>query len=240
MNELSQAVQDYLKTIYHITEDGGRAATKQLAEALAVKPASVTGMVQKMAKSQPPLIIYHKHQGVELTAVGQRAALETIRRHRLIEAFLYEELGYEWDEVHEEADRLEHVISEAMEARIAAVLGHPERDPHGHIIPSIELETAPGTEFPLTGLEVGETAVIRRVCDANSETLRWLAHHNLRPGTEIKLTQTTTAGNHYIQTADTQIDLHLPIAEIIFIDYLPTNKPTNYQTNKPTKETHST
>lgn len=223
MNDLSQASQDYLKTIYHLTAKGGRATTNQLAEELAVKPASVTSMVQKMAKSQPPLVIYRKYQGVELTAVGERAALEMIRHHRLIESFLYEKLGYEWDEVHEEADRLEHVISKAMAARLAAALGHPERDPHGHLIPSTDLETRLITEFPLTELAVGETAVIRRVCDVNPETLRWLAQHNLRPGAKIQLTCTSANGNQRIQTNKEQIDLIPAIADIIFVDHLPTH-----------------
>jgi DtxR family Mn-dependent transcriptional regulator len=218
MNELSQASQDYLKTIYHITEDGGRASTTQLAEELAVKPASVTGMVQKMAKSQPPLVVYRKHQGVKLTAVGKRAALEMIRHHRLIESFLHEKLGYNWDEVHEEADRLEHVISEDMEARIANALGHPERDPHGHPIPSIDLEITPATEFPLIELQAGETAVIRRVCDEDSDILRWLANYNLRPGTELKLIEVTANGRYLIQKQTEQIDLPLSTAEILFVD----------------------
>ncbi|NHZ72028.1 MAG: metal-dependent transcriptional regulator [Aquificales bacterium] len=218
MDELSQAAQDYLKTIYCITENGARATTNQLAEEMAVKPASVTGMMQKMAKCQPPLVSYKKHQGVTLTAVGKQAALEMIRRHRLIESFLHEKLGYNWDEVHEEADRLEHVVSEEMEARMAATLSHPERDPHGHPIPSIDLETAPATEFPLIELEVGQTAVIRRVCDNDPEILRWLARHNLRPGTELRLNAIIPEGSLLIQSNNQQIDLLLPIAEILFVD----------------------
>jgi len=223
MYTLSQASQDYLKIIYRITEHGGKATTTQLAEALDVKPASVTGMVQKMAKNQPPLVIYRKHQGVSLTAVGERAALEMIRHHRLIETFLHEKLGYAWDEVHEEADRLEHVISEEMEARMAEALGHPERDPHGHIIPPTNLMTTPATEFSLTKLEVGQTAVIRRVCDGDPEILRWLARCHLRPGTYVQLTQTTAGGCHRIQTNDQEIDLTSAIAEKIFVDLISTD-----------------
>jgi DtxR family Mn-dependent transcriptional regulator len=219
MNDLSQASQDYLKTIYRITENGGRATTNQLAEEMAVKPASVTGMVQKLAKSQPPLVNYRKHQGVVLTAVGKRAALEMIRHHRLIESFLHEKLGYDWDEVHEEADRLEHVISEEMEARMADALGHPKRDPHGHIIPTIDLETTSATEFPLTDLEVGQTAVIRRVCDGDPEVLRWLARHNLRPGTELQFSAIMPDGSHRIQANDRQVDILPLIAETIFVDF---------------------
>jgi DtxR family transcriptional regulator, Mn-dependent transcriptional regulator len=217
MKNLSQASQDYLKIIYHLTENGGRATTNQLAEELNVKPASVTGMVQKLAKNKPSLVVYRKHQGVKLTAVGERAALEMIRHHRLIESFLHEKLGYDWDEVHEEADRLEHAISEEMEARMAAALGHPERDPHGHPIPTIELETMPVTEIPLSELKIGQTAVIRRVCD-DPEILRWLAGHNLRPGTEILLTEIKTGNYFLIQTNNVQVEIPLPIAETLFVD----------------------
>jgi len=220
MKKLSQASQDYLKTIYRITQNGDRASTNRLAKELAVKPASVTGMVQKLARNQPPLVIYRKHQGVVLTAVGERAALEMIRHHRLIETFLHQKLSYDWDEVHEEADRLEHVISEEMEARMAAALGHPERDPHGHIIPTIEFKTTPATEFPLTDLEVGQTAVIRQVCDVNPEILRWLARYNLRPGTELQFTKHTEDGCRRIQTSDEQIDLCPPIAEAMLVDLI--------------------
>ncbi len=218
MTDLSQASQDYLKTIYRITENGGRATTNQLAEELDVKPGSVTGMVQKMAKCHPALVLYQKHQGVVLTAVGERAALEMIRHHRLIETYLHEKLGYSWDEVHDEADRLEHIISEEMEARIAAALGHPQRDPHGHIIPSIDLDTSPATEFPLSELEIGQTAVIRCVNDEDPAILRWLARNNLRPGTKLKFTNTSADGCHHIQTNEGQIDLPVHVATSIYVD----------------------
>lgn len=126
MNKLSQASQDYLKTIYRITKNGGRATTNQLAQELAVQPASVTSMVQKMAKNEPPLISYEKHQGVVLTAVGEDTTLKIIRRHQIIESYLHTKLGYDWDEAHEEASRLEHAICDTLSARMAAALGYPE------------------------------------------------------------------------------------------------------------------
>ncbi len=220
MMNLSQAAQDYLKTIYRITEDGGRATTNQLAKELDIKPASVTGMVQKMAKCDPPLVAYRKHQGVVLTAVGKHAALEMIRHHRLIETFLHEKLGYDWDEVHEEADRLEHVISEEMGIRIAEILGHPERDPHGHIIPTIDLETKLTTEFPLAALAVGQTAVIRHVNDEDPAILRWLAGHNLRPGTTLKFITIIDDGCHRIQTDEGHLDLPLSVVDSIHVDLI--------------------
>ena len=117
--EVTHAIEDYLKTIYELTVSQERASTNQIADSLDIKPASVTGMVKKLAMSEPPLVDYQKHRGVALTHDGERVALETIRHHRLLETFLHETLGFEWDTVHEEADRLEHVISEEFEERIA-------------------------------------------------------------------------------------------------------------------------
>ena len=125
---LTQSIQDYLKHIFELSESGTPVSTNDLAARLEVAPASVTGMVQKLAAATPPLVNYRKRQGVTLTDEGQRAALEIIRHHRLLETWLVQTLGYSWDEVHEEACRLEHVISENFEARIAAALGHPSRD----------------------------------------------------------------------------------------------------------------
>jgi len=137
--QLSISTQDYLKTIYDLTRAGKPAATTALASRLGIAPASVTGMLQHLAADRPALIDYRKHHGVTLTAAGERAALEVIRHHRLLETYLVEILGYTPDEVHEEACRLEHVISEQFEARIADLLGHPTRDPHGEPIPDANL-----------------------------------------------------------------------------------------------------
>jgi DtxR family Mn-dependent transcriptional regulator len=127
---LTQSIQDYLKHIYELSEDGRAASTNELAARLNIAPASVTGMLQKLAAAKPPLVVYKKHQGVTLTKAGARAALEVIRHHRLLETYLVNALGYAWDEVHEEACCLEHVISEDFETRIATALGNPTRDPH--------------------------------------------------------------------------------------------------------------
>jgi DtxR family Mn-dependent transcriptional regulator len=127
---LTVSEQDYLKSIYELTADGHPATTNAIAARLGFSAASVTGMLQKMATLRPALVTYRKHQGVFLTlAVG--AALEIIRHHRLLETWLVRTLGYSWDEVHREAERLEHVMSEDMEKRIANALGNPDRDPHG-------------------------------------------------------------------------------------------------------------
>lgn len=199
---ISPASQDYLKTIYDLSERHGRASTSQIADQLAIKPASVTGMLQKMAQDEPPLVMYKKHQGVTLTPEGEMAALEIVRHHRLIELFLHEILGYSWDEVHEEAERLEHVISEDMERRMAAVLGNPKRDPHGHPIPTQELTIAMMIDMPMSDLRPGQEAVVQRVHDSDSELLRYLDSLGLRPPARVNVV-------HYVpfdQTLHVQID----------------------------------
>src|SRR5919108_2713322 len=125
---LTISIQDYLKNIYKLTENGEAASTNALAKKLNIKPASVTGMVQKLASAKPALVEYQKHQGVMLTKEGRKAALEVIRHHRLLEAWLVQTLGYSWDEVHEEAERLEHVFSGGFERGLAAAMGHPVPD----------------------------------------------------------------------------------------------------------------
>lgn len=186
---LTQTIQDYLKTIYDLSESNGSASTTALAARLGIAPASVTGMVQKLATINPPLVDYRKHQGATLTPAGKRAALEVIRHHRLIETYLVETLGYTWDEVHAEADRLEHVISEDFEARIAAVLGNPTRDPHGELIPTIELTMPADETLPLSALRPPQKAVIVRVRADDSALLRHLESLGLIPEARVEVLQ---------------------------------------------------
>lgn len=182
---LTTSIQDYLKTIYDLVETDGSANTTALSIRLGVAPASVTGMIQKLATATPPLVIYRKHQGVTLTPEGERAALEVIRHHRLIEAYLVTMLGYSWDNVHEEADRLEHVISEDFEARIAAALGHPTRDPHGDLIPTVELTMPADADTLLAALRPPQKAVILRVRSEDPALLRHLEGLGLVPGADV-------------------------------------------------------
>ena len=182
---MTQSIQDYLKHIYELNENGGSASTNDLAARLNIAPASVTGMLQKLASSKPPLVLYKKHQGVTLTKNGEKAALEVIRHHRLLETFLVSTLGYTWDEVHREADKLEHVISEDFEARMAAALGHPTRDPHGELIPSADLVMPVDESCPLASLRTDETATVRRVSDDDPALLRHLREIGVVP--EVKI-----------------------------------------------------
>lgn len=128
--------QDYLKTIYKLCEVQGRATTSEIALALDLKPASVTSMVKKLSRVEPALLDYRKHYGVTLTPAGEKAALSIIRHHRILETYLCEKLGYDLDEVHDEAERLEHATSPKMIERMAMILGHPTHDPHGDRIPA--------------------------------------------------------------------------------------------------------
>ncbi|HLO18535.1 MAG TPA: metal-dependent transcriptional regulator, partial [Anaerolineales bacterium] len=155
---LTISIQDYLKNIYELTEDGESASTNALAKKLNISAPSVTGMIQKLASSRPALVEYQKHQGVTLTREGKKAALEVIRHHRLLEAWLVQTLGYSWAEVHEEAERLEHVISEDFERRIAAAMGHPVRDPHGEPIPTADLKMPFDDSTPLSSLRPAQPA----------------------------------------------------------------------------------
>ena len=183
---ITQSIQDYLKHIYELNENGGSASTNDLAARLNIAPASVTGMLQKLANSAPPLVIYKKHQGVTLTRNGEKAALEVIRHHRLLETFLVNTLGYSWDEVHREADKLEHVISEDFEARMAKALGNPTRDPHGELIPTADLTMPADESCPLASLRTDETATVKRVSDDDPALLRHLREIGVVP--EVKIT----------------------------------------------------
>jgi DtxR family Mn-dependent transcriptional regulator len=184
---LTISIQDYLKNIYELTENGEAASTNALARKLHISAPSVTGMVQKLASAKPALVEYQKHQGVTLTHEGKKAALEVIRHHRLLEAWLVQTLGYSWDEVHEEAERLEHVISEDFERRIATAMGHPLRDPHGELIPTEDLKMPLDDSTPLSSLRPNQTATIQRVKASETQLLRYLEGLGLVPGTQIEI-----------------------------------------------------
>lgn len=220
---LTDSIQDYLKAIYTLTDEGRQASTTALAARLGVAPASVTGMLQKLASLQPPLVIYQKHQGACLTPDGERAALEVLRHHRLLEAYLVENLGFSWDTVHEEACKLEHAISEEFERRIAESLGHPERDPHGDPIPSIDLVMPVLVEVPLSKLKAGEIAIIRRVRGTDAGLLRHLKSIGLVPGTRLKIiAHSPYDQNLTIIIGDRQKSvIGLAITENIFVEVFP-------------------
>jgi DtxR family Mn-dependent transcriptional regulator len=182
---LSHQVEDYLKAIYDLGEDADRVSTSALAERLKVTAASVTGMLQRLAESNPCLVDYERHRGVTLTPAGRKIALEVIRHHRLIELYLQEALGYDWDQVHAEAEKLEHAISEELEDRIAAVLGHPTHDPHGDPIPAKDGSVPAHSRTTLSQVPEGQAARVTRVSDHDPAMLRYFAELGLVPAARV-------------------------------------------------------
>jgi DtxR family Mn-dependent transcriptional regulator len=180
----SESVQDYLKAIWKLERDGP-ATTSALAAELGVTPASATAMVKKLASLG--LVEHERYRGVRLTPSGERAALEVIRHHRLLELYLMKALGLGLDEVHAEAERLEHYLSEDLESRIDAALGHPTHDPHGDPIPTAELELVADDSRWLTEVADGTEAVVSRVPDGDPELLRYLASLGIVPDQPIVL-----------------------------------------------------
>lgn len=182
----TESADDYLKAIRELSGSEGNLVTSNaLAERLGVRAASVTGMLQKLSAHKPPLVKYEKHHGARLTAAGKMRALEVLRHHRLIERFLHDFLDYGWDEVHEEAERLEHFISEELEDRIAAKLGDPQIDPHGHLIPERNGTLASRKEVNLLSWACGVPAVITSVSDRSASELRELQRLGLQPGVSV-------------------------------------------------------
>lgn len=181
-----QAIEDYIKTIYTLGQEESPVSTSRVAQARQVRPASATSMLQRLAKLN--LVHYEKHAGVTLTTAGEKLALEVIRHHRLLELYLMEALGFTWDEVHEQADILEHAISEQLEERIAAALNHPEFDPHGDPIPTRDGRMATRDTLWLADVPVGQRARVARIPDdSNSDLLRHLAGLELIPGAEFEV-----------------------------------------------------
>lgn len=177
------AVEDYLKAIYQLSEAGAPVSTSAIAERLGIAAGSVTGMLKRLAEAG--LVDHTRYYGARLTDDGVSNAVRTIRRHRVLERFLVDILGYTWDRVHDEAERLEHVVTEEMIDRMAGVLGEPDADPHGAPIPAAEGEFQE-IRFPtLAELEAGDSATLRRVPDEDPAALRYLAELQLRPGAEL-------------------------------------------------------
>ena len=180
---LTRSVEDYLKAIYQLSPEGRPASTSEIAHHLALSAPSVTGMVKRL--SEHGLLEHIPYRGVQLTEQGRRAALRMVRRHRLIEAYLVEFLGYSWDTVHEEAERLEHAVSDTMIERMAGALGHPSVDPHGDPIPAADGSIRELACTALSDVPVGQTVEISRVHESQPERLRYIASLGLKPGVRV-------------------------------------------------------
>jgi DtxR family Mn-dependent transcriptional regulator len=219
---LSESVQNYLKTIYKLCEHGDRVNTNTLAEKLAISPASVSGMIKKLAEMK--LVEYEPYQGFYLTPTGIKMALEIVRHHRLIELYLMQAMGYSWDQVHDEAERLEHAISEDFEDRISELLGNPKHDPHGDPIPAKDGTVESASRRKLSEVARGESVVVVRVVDDNSKNLKELAHLGLMPRVSIKVVSNEPeqaliefVSNDVAQDKELLLQINRHLAEQVFV-----------------------
>ena len=185
----SSSVGDYLKAIWEISESGA-ASTKEVANRLSVSSASVTNMFGRL--QEMGLVGYERYRGASLTRRGLAEALRLVRRHRLIETFLLEHLGYSWQDVHEEAERLEHAVSDEFTERLAELLGHPDRDPHGDLIPAADGTFAPERSKPLSETETGQRVQIIKVSDESASVLNYLGERGLIPGRVLSIKEVRT------------------------------------------------
>ena len=176
----STSVGNYLKAIWEATEDEGAASTKQVADRLSVNPASVTNMFARLREMG--LVEYERYRGASLTEEGLSEALRLVRRHRLIETFLLDQLGYSWEDVHDEAEKLEHAVSDRFTERLAELLGHPDYDPHGDPIPAVDGTLEQDGSFPLPAAAVGQRVIIARVGHETTPLLTYLGERGLVPG----------------------------------------------------------
>jgi len=213
----SRAVEDYLKAIHHLQGENAPVSTSALAQQLDRSPASVTNMVKSLAERG--LVEHEPYRGVQLSEAGEREALRIIRRHRVIEAYLIERLGYSWDRVHAEAERLEHAASDELVERMAAALGHPELDPHGSPIPTAQGELTERRHPTLMEMRTGARVIVREVSDADDGRLRYLANLGLYPGTRVEvLEHEPFEGPIRVRIAGRERSLGRNLAEIVRVE----------------------
>ncbi len=182
---LTRSIEDYLKAIYELEQHGNPAQTSAIAGALDVAPPSVSGMVKRL--SEAGLLQHVPYRGVQLTEDGRRAALRMVRRHRVVETYLTTKLGYDWDSVHEEAERLEHAVSDELIERMAMALGSPRYDPHGAPIPARDGTIETLSYIALSEVPVGGVAELRMVSDKDAERLRFIGSLGLKPGVSFEV-----------------------------------------------------
>jgi DtxR family Mn-dependent transcriptional regulator len=215
---LSAKMEDYLKAVYEAQREGDEpVSTSEIAEMLDVTPPTVTSMVEKLEERE--LVEREKYKGVRLTTEGETVALEVVRHHRLLETYLTEQLGYDWAAVHDEADRLEHHISEEFERRVADALGDPTVDPHGDPIPDDSLQPVDETGSTLSEFEEGATVVVTRVRDRDPEELAYLDDAGITPGTQLTIAEVPPIGMVTVElgTGD-HVSLPDEIARTIFVE----------------------
>jgi DtxR family Mn-dependent transcriptional regulator len=213
----TQSQEDYLKALYHLHGDTRPVPTRDLAQRLGISSPSVSEMVSRLVTQG--LVEHDRYRGQQLTKEGRKVALELVRHHRLLEMFLVQVLGYSWDEVHEEAERLEHVISERMEQRIFDLLGRPELDPHGHAIPTLTGKVRPVSNRALSECGVGERVVVQGVSDEDAAKLRELDRRGLVPGTPIEVVGASEyEGPIDIRIRGRRLSVPLGLARALFVE----------------------
>ncbi|EMA55509.1 MULTISPECIES: metal-dependent transcriptional regulator [Halococcus] len=204
----SAKAEDYIKAVYQLQDGDDPVATSAVADALGVTAPTVTATMKRL--QEQGLVEREEYKGVRLTPEGELVALETIRHHRLLELFLTEHLGYDWTEVHDEADQLEHHISERLETELAAVLEDPSADPHGAPIPTEDLEPTDADDDPLSEYDEGETVVVTQVADSDSAVLAYLADAGITPGTRLEITEIAPFGMLTVASDDADDTVSLP------------------------------
>lgn len=217
----TRAVEDFLKAIYDLRRDEGRVRTSTLAERLRLSAGSVTEMAKRLADERPRLVTHRHHRGVGLTADGERAALDVIRRHRLLETFLHRVLGFGWDEVHEEAERLEHCLSDRLTEAIDAYLNHPAADPHGDPIPRRNVAIPPDERSGLDVIPAGERVRIARVRRSEPDLLRYLSEIGITIGAAVRVTEQAPFGGPvslHVENAPAVRALSRDIAQDILVE----------------------
>jgi DtxR family Mn-dependent transcriptional regulator len=215
---LSRSVEDYLKAIYRLAAGGDFASTSSIAQALEIQPASVTGMVKRMAESG--LLEHVPYKGVRLTEAGAREALRVLRRHRVLETYLCARLGYAWDDVHEEAERLEHAASDRLIEQMARALGFPDRDPHGAPIPTKSGQIETVAYSTLADADSGDRVLIHAVRDEDPEGLRTMAEDGLIPGARVIVASAAADGSMEVDVANDGLGLRVVaphIARDVFV-----------------------
>ncbi|HUF65332.1 MAG TPA: metal-dependent transcriptional regulator [Gemmatimonadaceae bacterium] len=215
-SSITGPIEDYLKAIYDIELQGGSASTNDIAARLSFAPGSVTGMMRRL--SELGLLTYERYHGVRLTAAGRTAALRTLRRHRVIEAYLVHALGYDWDGVHDEAERLEHAASDALIDRMAAAIGEPAVDPHGAPIPTRDGAIDETQYCTLADLGPGHRVRVVRVTDDEPEVLRYFAELGIRPGASLAVLAREYDGPITIAIGDERLALGSGLASRVMVD----------------------
>jgi DtxR family Mn-dependent transcriptional regulator len=214
---LTRAQQDYLKALYQLHGDERPVPTRDLAQRLGISSPSVSEMVTRLTAQG--LVEHDRYRGQQLTREGRKVALELVRHHRLLEMFLVQVLGYSWDEVHDEAERLEHVISERMEQRIFELLGRPQLDPHGHAIPTLTGKVRPVSNRPLSECRVGEKLVVQGVSDDDPVRLRELERRGLLPGTRLEMIEESKfEGPIGVRIKGRRASIPLGLARALFVE----------------------